>query len=193
MGSSTTLADVFAVAARVLARAWASLLPALSLALATLAAIVPTGLGADWRFVPALFPLAVVHYWADRRRNGPGAPTLPALLIFASGLAVDAMTSGPLGYWALVYLAGAALTHVAGTRLARLGVSRWPRFVAVTALVGSLAWATASLYFANSAPLWPLAVASAVVIAAEPLIAALLAAVTPTVASFRPAFADRRA
>lgn len=193
MSSSTTLADTFTLAARVLAGAWGMVLPALSLALATLAAIVPLGLGADWRFVPALLLLAVVHYWADHRSNGPGTPALPAPLTFAAGLAVDAMTNGPLGYWALAYLGGATLTHLTGPHLARLGLGRWPRFVAVTALVGGLAWATASLYFASLAAPWPFAVAAAVVISAEPLIATLLTVLTPTVASFRPAFADRRA
>ncbi|MEZ5844264.1 MAG: hypothetical protein R3D27_11120 [Hyphomicrobiaceae bacterium] len=192
MWFTTDITALVAGALRLATAAWAVLLPTLSLAVATLFAIVPAGLGDDWRFVPALLPVALAHYWTDRRLTDTDAPALPALLLFASGLAIDAMTNGPLGYWALVYLAASGFAHALGPLMMRAGLHRWVRFVLTMILVAGLAWSIASLYFASPAAVLPIGLAAAVIALAEPIIATVLAAATPAT-THRPSFADRRA
>jgi cell shape-determining protein MreD len=103
-----------------------------------------------------LYPVLVVHAW---RVAWPGA--LPIGLIFLMGLWVDCWTQGPLGLWALAYVA-AAIASDALMGFGRNGVAR--HAVSITAtliLVAGLAWATASLFAWRWLPLGAWAVAAA--------------------------------
>jgi rod shape-determining protein MreD len=82
----------------------ASLLAPLSLALALLVAVQP---GGTLMFsAAALAPVLVIHYWT---MNVPFA--LPLWLVFATGLLADALSQGPLGYSALLYVASYELSR----------------------------------------------------------------------------------
>ena len=72
-------------------------LPAVTLLIAALIAVLPFGADEIVRYCLSFLPLIVIHYWSARR------PTLlPVPLIFAVGLAIDVLTHGPVGYWALL-------------------------------------------------------------------------------------------
>jgi rod shape-determining protein MreD len=117
--------------------------PALTLVLATIVAVLPWGFGhlADFGF--AMLPMIVVHYWSLRRPRH-----LPVSLVFACGLAIDVMTHGPLGFWALLALVSVAAAPApdrdtfASTIAGRYGHSILA--MGVVALVG---WVLMSIYF----------------------------------------------
>lgn len=84
-------------------------LPAISVFLLVLLAILPWG-GPAW-FEPALalLSLGAIYFWSLRRPR-----LMPALVVFGLGLLLDVLTHGPLGVWA----AAALIAGLAG-RLAR--------------------------------------------------------------------------
>lgn len=118
----------------------ARLLPALSLVLLALVAALPWGLDSTARKVMPMLPVAAILVWGARRPE-----SLPAWLVLVVGVAFDAVTSGPLGLWALLWLAALAIVRVidgpgrglSGLILAALGA---------LAGVGFLRWAAVSLY-----------------------------------------------
>ena len=97
--------------------------------LSTLAAALPWGLPADACLVLPLLPYAVLHV-ATVTRDG----AVPEWLAFVAGLALDLLTGGPLGYWALVYLAGYGATVLA------LPWARRGRGPALAVYGATLAW-----------------------------------------------------
>ncbi len=103
----------------------AGLLPALSLALALIVAVQPGG--TVMFSAAALAPLLVVHYWTISVPS-----VLPIGVVFAAGLLTDALSQGPLGFWALLYVASYELAARAAP-FARIAVWRH-----MAALVASL-------------------------------------------------------
>lgn len=85
-----------------MAASWRVIWPGVSLALAVLMAAAPGGQGAFP--VAALVPVMVIYYWAVARTGG-----LPFVLVFAAGIVLDAVSYGPFGVWALIYVAVALL------------------------------------------------------------------------------------
>ncbi|MEQ1696411.1 MAG: rod shape-determining protein MreD [Hyphomicrobiaceae bacterium] len=81
---------------------WRAILPGASLVLAVLIAAAPGGQGAFP--AAALVPVMVIFYWVVT-----GARGLPVALVFLAGLVLDAVSFGPLGAWALIYVAVALL------------------------------------------------------------------------------------
>jgi rod shape-determining protein MreD len=81
---------------------WRRVWPGVSLAIAVLIAAAPGGQGAFP--VAALVPVMVIYYWVVT-----GAGGLPFVLVFAAGIVLDAVSYGPFGGWALVYVAVALL------------------------------------------------------------------------------------
>ena len=192
MAPAQIISDVVTAILITLTRLWRVALPLLSLAVITLIAVVPLGLGTQWRFVPTFLPIIVIHYWADRRALHQTSSGLPVVLVFAAGIAVDAMTNGPLGYWALVYLATTGFSMLVGPKLSESGVSRWLRFVVTAVAASAIAWIIASIYFSTLAETMPLALAWGVICLGEPLIVGALTLAAPQ-RSQRLSFADRRA
>lgn len=135
----------------------------------TLVAAAPWGISAHTRFLLPLLPmLAIVHMTI---RN-PDA--MPAGLVFAGGMMLDVLTHGPLGYWALVFLAG----HLAALNLSQSARETLPRRMlwttAVLSVVVLVEWLVSSLYFMQLAPWRPIAGAALVAALIYPLLALLL-------------------
>lgn len=143
--------------------------PPVSLLLITLIAVAPWGLPADARYILPLLPAIVVHYWALRHPHA-----MPEWLAFASGLTVDLVTNGPLGFWALMYL----LVYIAAI-LSRPWwdtgpIGRFVLFAAALVGVAVAAFLVSTIYTAALAPVVPLAQATLVALLAYPILAAAL-------------------
>ena len=122
------------------------IVPLSSIILLTLIAALPWGLPSEDRFFLPFLPVVAIYYWALRRPE-----LVPEWFVFLSGLCLDTLTHGPLGYWALVYLAAYAsgvMSQPFGNTgsLARIGL-----FIASLSAVAFAAWAAASLYFVEFA------------------------------------------
>jgi rod shape-determining protein MreD len=118
------------------------IVPLSSIVLLTLIAALPWGLPSEDRFFLPFLPVVAIHYWGLRRPE-----LVPEWFVFMAGLCLDTLTHGPLGYWALVYLAAYAsgvLSQPFGNNslMARTGI-----FVISLIAVAFTAWAAASLYF----------------------------------------------
>ncbi|MDX2308284.1 MAG: hypothetical protein NW216_08610 [Hyphomicrobium sp.] len=150
------------------------LLPGLSLAALTIIAVLPWGLAASYRFVLPLLPVIFIHEWAIRNPS-----PLPAWAVFASGLAVDILTAGPLGYWSLIYLVAYVLSVEVGTLSRSEPALRWVSFAIVLVLVVAVAWSIASLYFFEAAEMSGFLWAALWAMLAYPLLAAFVVAVDP--------------
>ncbi len=122
------------------------IVPLSSIVLLTLIAALPWGLPSEDRFFLPFLPVVAIHYWGLRRPE-----FVPEWFVFMAGLGLDTLTHGPLGYWALVYLAAYAfgvLSQPFGNNgfMVRTGV-----FVLSLLSVSFTAWAAASLYFVEFA------------------------------------------
>lgn len=113
-----------------------------SVALLAVIAALPLGVPAEDRFFLPLLPVVAIHYWTLRHDAW-----LPEWVVFLAGLAVDIMTHGPLGYWALIYL----LAHLIATLSARLDIQGTLRRLILLglaiAVLTVIAWVVASAYF----------------------------------------------
>ena len=146
-----------------------SILPAASVALLVLIALLPWGTSQSMHFFLPLLPLIGIHYWVVRRPR-----LMPALFVFACGLAIDALTSGPLGIWSLAYLTGFGLaSQSTDYAVSQFETGRWIAFAICMVLTVSLLWAVSSLYFASAFNWHPLAVAVMIAIFIYPVIALL--------------------
>lgn len=106
------------------------------------AASLPWGLPDDWRLAPAFFPVLVLHALNVRQLR----PVIPEWLTFLGGVLLDALSQGPLGYWALLYLIAYVLSAYA-ERLAGEGfLTRWISGAATASAVGAAAYVIAALY-----------------------------------------------
>jgi rod shape-determining protein MreD len=117
------------------------LMPASTVGILAVLAVLPWGLPADARFVLPFLPAIAIHIWSSRHPD-----RLSALVPFTAGLLVDVLTNGPLGYWPLIYL-GAMMLGIDAQRLPGRGAAaRWAFFLA--ALVGLViaGWGVASLF-----------------------------------------------
>jgi rod shape-determining protein MreD len=127
--------------------------PIVSVFLLALIAVLPWGLPPDARFVLPLLPVIAILHWAtaDRTRLSP-------IVAFSAGLGVDILTSGPLGYWSLIYLVGLALAPRIQNVAEQHG--RWARFfgvINVLFLLITLAWTIASFFYLELADWRPFA------------------------------------
>ena len=117
--------------------------PALCVLVGILLSLLPYGLD-GWLVSPA-FALIPLYYWAINRPN-----LLPVWLVFALGLVQDLASGGPLGIWAVVFLAMYSLTLSQRDGLASLRLRlAWPVFGGLT-LAGELTgWFAGSIYHAG--------------------------------------------
>lgn len=132
------------------------LLPGLILVIATLAAAMPWGPPVWLKPVMPLLPYAVAHFWTERRERA-----MPDWLVFLAGLETDVLGQGPLGYWALVFLAGYVMVRQASTE----GRPWWIASIGFYALTAGalvpLQWLVSSLYYLQPADIAPLLTAAA--------------------------------
>lgn len=147
----------------------AYVVPFASVVILAVLAALPWGLPTEDRFFLPLLPVVAIHYWALRRREA-----LPEWSVFCAGLLLDVFTHGPLGYWALVYLAAftfGVLGEAAGrkSQLLRLAL-----FAVSLAVIAALAWAIASIYFFEFADWRPYARGAGLAALAAILIVPLL-------------------
>lgn len=148
-------------------------LPAATVLIAALIAVLPFGADEIPRYMLSFLPLAVIHYWSARR------PTLvPVPLIFAVGLVVDILTNGPVGYWALLALLTAGLAPGDTWLLGRSSVaSRALDYALAMLVVAGVAWAVATLYSGANIPARPFLAAAFACITIYPLMALGLLAI----------------
>lgn len=122
-----------------------NIIPALTVALATLLAALPWGLSSDSRFLLPMLPYAAIHWWAARR------PTLmPEWLAFACGLVTDVLTHGPLGYWSLVFLIGLMFVQVSRAFERTSPIGRWLHYCATLVLLALVQWLIAAAFFMSA-------------------------------------------
>jgi len=129
------------------------ILPALSVLFAVFATAVPWGLPADATFILPLVMVMMVFCW----RVLPGVE-FPAYVAVLLGLLTDVVSGGPLGFWSLMALTGAA----AGGWMQPLGDGQdmkrlWLVWGVVALIMACLGWLIASLYFLRGIDLWPIA------------------------------------
>lgn len=152
--------------------------PAIWLFALVIIAALPWGLPVNFRFFLPLLPLAAIHHWTMRRPED-----CPEWLVFVAGLTVDVLTSAPLGYWALVYLAG----YAAAQMMTAFGDDSWlegAAQVCATVLAGTAcAWLVVSLYELELAPARPLMVGASLVI----VVALLFLGTSRSIAAMRSA------
>lgn len=150
-----------------------AIFPTASVVVALVLVLLPWGIAADewpvWRFLVPFAPLGVIHFWLMRR-----PATMPFPLVFLAGLVVDAVTHGPLGFWALIYLIGGAVVRLAGGQLHTSTVGRFAAFTAGFVLVGAITWGLATGYYLRQIEMQPVLAAVAVVILCYPVLALLL-------------------
>jgi rod shape-determining protein MreD len=121
---------------------FANMLPFGSVAVLTVLAALPWGLPTEDRFFLPMLPVVAIHYWALRRHQA-----LPEWSVFLAGLLLDVFTHGPLGYWPLIYLSAYTLGVLQVTAGRKSQLLRLALFAASLAVVATLGWAIASLFF----------------------------------------------
>ncbi|MFT3730473.1 MAG: rod shape-determining protein MreD [Hyphomicrobium sp.] len=118
------------------------LTPILSVAALTIVAVLPWGLPTDDRFVLPLLPIVAIIYWTLDRDAW-----LPEWAIFLAGLMLDALTQGPLGYWALVYLIAYVVAVYCSNIRVETTAGQLGLFAGAIVAVTVFAWLAASIYF----------------------------------------------
>jgi rod shape-determining protein MreD len=150
-------------------------IPTLTIALATLFAVLPWGLPVEHhamlRHVMPLLPFAAIHYWILRRPDAT-----PTVVAFVSGLIIDVVTRGPLGLWPLVFVAGIAITSRAAPVIDRHRSIRFAAFAATILILMIVQWLIASAYYVRWLELRPMLEAAMIAAVAYPIVAAMLSA-----------------
>ncbi len=148
------------------------LFPVLVSLIAVLSTSLPWGAPLSVSTALPLLALGVVFYWGIHRPR-----QLPAPAVFLFGLLTDLATDGPLGFWALNYLAGYAVAVYGplwnGGR--RAGAAGIVLFAVAVLVVTGLNWSLTSLFFLKPMPLRPLMIGAAVALFAYPVIGFVLA------------------
>jgi rod shape-determining protein MreD len=161
-------------------------LPIVLTLLLVIAAVLPWG-GPDWsEMALALLPVSAVYFWSLRRPH-----LMPALAVFALGMALDVLSHHPLGVWTSAALLAALAGRLA--RRARPGYG-WARsalnVVAVLSLVTGFVGVLLSAYAWAWAPARLMGEALLAACIAYPVLAGLLSLVETAwpVAEDRPLF-----
>lgn len=147
-----------------------ALLPILVMMVMVLLAVFPWGLALDTRHVLPLLPALAILVMNLRRMHA-----VPEWAAFAAGLVLDALSAGPLGFWALIYLAAYALAALLHPFRGRGIAQGWINVIAALALLAALQWALISLYGMSAAPLAPVMHATGLALLVYPLLEVMLA------------------
>lgn len=151
-----------------------AVVPSAVLVLVTLLVALPWGLGSDYRLVLPLLPAVVIYVWNSRRRD-----SVPEWMAFAAGVLLDAISQGPLGYWALLYLLAYILSALLRAPADEGGLLRWARFAVGMALLSTAAWLVASLYAMQPGDIAPLRLAGGIAVLTYPIVAGFVALLDP--------------
>lgn len=139
---------------------------------------VPLGLP-GFATVGPLFSLCALFFWTVVR------PTLlPPVAVFFVGLFEDALSGGPLGLWAVIFLLVQFVTM--SQRRVLVGIRfllSWASFVPVCYIAGIAAWGGASLYYGHILSVKPIMVQSTLTLLAYPAVAWLLTLCTRKIIS----------
>ncbi len=149
---------------------FAFVLPTLTVLVATVLVLLPWGGGETLQFVAPLLPLMVIHDWGLRR---PAA--LPAVVAFLSGLTIDVVSYGPVGFWALLFLSGLAIArgqHRLGLPGGAFG--RWVQAGLMLTAIAGCEWLLGSIYFLRPLEWRPMIVAAVIATAVYPVVMLLL-------------------
>ena len=147
-----------------------ALFPGATVLAAAVLVLLPWGVGDQANFVLPLVPLLALHYWGLRRPE-----LIPAVLAFGTGLAVDVIMHGPVGFWALLFLAALAMARAEQEFASRSG---WFGRLALTGLalatIAVLEWIIGSIYYFQQLEWRVLMVAALAALAVYPVLALLL-------------------
>lgn len=156
-------------------------LPAITVLLLAVAGILPWGHGYDLRFLLPALPFMAIHYWQQEHRG-----LVPAPFVALIGLAIDVLTSGPLGYWSLVFLIGLALTRFMTRHVPEAdALLNWVGFAVAAIGMALAAWMVASAYVVRVVDWRPIVIAAIAQIALYPLVVLLLRPLSRIVAGPR--------
>ncbi len=144
-----------------------AIVPALFVALLTFVAVLPWG---GWHQLGSLLPLLPmigIYYWTIHQSQH-----MPVGIAFVCGMILDALTYGPLGLWALIYVIihRSALICKSFKSL-QSGFGRWLGFSFIIAIAVHSLWAVSSIYSAASLAWWPLAQTGALAVLLYPVFA----------------------
>jgi rod shape-determining protein MreD len=148
------------------------LLPPLLLVAAVVVAVLP---GVPQPFsLASLLPVLVIHAWSLR-----GGDHIPAIAACGAGLIVDAVSNGPLGYFALLYLMTARLAAMARGLAGGGWVAHGLAVGANLAALAILQWAIVLVFELKPVGIAQLLEATAMAIVAYPLAALALRMAEP--------------
>jgi len=144
------------------------LLPVLITSIVALAACLPWGAPAPVQFALPLLTMAVIFYWAVKRRH-----QLPSPAVFLIGLFTDLATAGPLGYWALNFLIAVAVASYGIDRIdnRRSLLATTFAFALAVAAVSGIGWLLSSLFQLRALPAQSLTQGALIAVAAYPVVA----------------------
>ena len=83
-----------------------AVLPTCLVVLAVLMAAAPLAASVEIDVVLQVMPYMLAHLFLARRKG-----VVPSPVMFAAGIAMDIITNGPLGFWALIYLFGVLIAR----------------------------------------------------------------------------------
>lgn len=147
-----------------------AVLPALSVLVMAVLAVLPWGGDDTIRFAIAMLPMTAIQYWGARRPQ-----LLPVTLVFTAGLLLDVMSHGPLGFWALLALFALALGRLESAVSNRsTAIGRAAAYVCAMMLLATAAWAVASVYFNHAVEWRTMASGAALTVLLYPLLALTL-------------------
>ena len=133
--------------------------PSIAVLLTTLVCAMPWGMADATGPAASLstaFPIAMVFacgfWWPGR---------MPSWVAFLAGVVTDAVTGGPLGYWALLYLLALTSARASRATIQVPGMmAAWAAFAITTLILSIVAWSVTSLYrlelVAGLPVAWPL-------------------------------------
>ena len=110
------------------------------------------------QYVMPLLPVVLVLVIGLR---APSA--MPSWLAFGCGLVMDLLLQGPLGFWALIYLAALLAVRLVPIRQRQRALLRLVWISAICVGLAVLQWSVASAYLWAGVEVWPLAWAGVVV------------------------------
>ncbi len=132
----------------------ARFLPSLTILVIALISVMPWGHGDSLRFLVPAASFMAIHFWDYRHPNLVVSPFIALL-----GLGIDVLTSGPLGFWPLVFLSGHAATRIVLRFLqSPNGFTQWLSFLVSASVMSVVAWLAASAYFVQPADWYPMLV-----------------------------------
>lgn len=149
-------------------------MPAVTVSILAVLAVLPWGLPPNARFVLPFLPVIAIHTWSARHPD-----RLSAWVPFTAGIVVDVLTNGPIGYWALLYLCSMMLGVDAQRMSGTSPAARWAVFLAALAGLVFAAWGVASIYHLGFADWRPFAWALWIGALCYPPLAFVLRALDP--------------